>query len=240
MRFKSFLLSLSVAAASCVNAAHAFPLITNGSFEVTTNGTNKQLSSSPNGDANRSTLAGWTSSNGNDGGYNFVLDSGIITTGASAIGLKTYDASSAHGNVFATDALYYPGTLSQTVNGLTVGASYLLTFDYALGQQSGFDGANLNNYWKVGFGDATVDAGMLSIDNGGFSGWKTASLTFTATRASEVLSFLAASNSPGAPPFMLLDNVAMQAAVPEPSTLALMLGGLGLAACRARRRKTKA
>jgi hypothetical protein len=240
MRLKSVLLSLSAVAALSSNAVEAFPLVANGTFESTTNGTNKQLSSSPNGDANRSTLAGWTSSNGNDGGYNFVLDSGIITTGASAIGLKTYASATAHGNVFASDALYYPGTLSQTVGGLAVGASYLLTFDYALGQQAGFDGANLNNYWKVGLGDTTVNAGMLSIDNGGFSGWKTASLTFTATRASEVLSFLAASNSPGAPPFMLLDNVSMQAAVPEPSTLSLMLGGVGLAACLARRRKTKA
>lgn len=240
MRLKSVLLSLSAVAALSSGVADAFPLITNGTFESTTNGTNKQLSSSPNGDPNRSTLTGWTSSNGNDGGYNFVLDSGIITTGASAIGLKTYASATNHGNVFATDALYYPGTLSQTVGGLTVGASYLLTFDYALGQQAGFDGANLNNYWKVGFGNTTVNAAMLSIDNGGFSGWKTASLTFTATSASEVLSFLAASNSPGAPPFMLLDNVSMQASVPEPSTLSLMLGGVGLAAYLARRRKATA
>jgi hypothetical protein len=39
---------------------------------------------------------------------------------------------------------------------------------------------------------------------------------------------------------MLLDNVSMQAAVPEPSTLSLMLGGVGLAAFLARRRKSKA
>jgi hypothetical protein len=237
MRLKSVLLCLSTAAMFTSNVADAIPLIANGNFELTTNGTNKQLSATPGNAANRTTLTGWTSSNGNDGGYNFVLDSHIITTSASTLALKTYTSEQEHGNVFASDELYYPGTLSQTVGGLNVGSAYTLTFDYALGQQAGFNGQNLNNFWKVNFGNVTQNSAMLSIPNGGFSGWQTASMTFMATSASQVLSFLARGSAAGAPPFLLLDNVSMQANVPEPSTLSLMLGGVGLVGFLARRRR---
>jgi len=237
MRLKSVLLCLSTVAAFASNAADAIPLITNGNFELTTNGTNKQLSSTPNNAANRSTLSGWTSSNGNDGGYNFALDTRIITTNASTLALKAYTSTTDHGTVFASDELYYPGTLSQTINGLNAGSAYTLTFDYALGQQAGFNGKNTNNYWKVDFGSVTQNSALLSIPNGGFSGWQTATMTFMATSASQVLSFLARGSSAGAPPFLLLDNVAMTAAVPEPSTLSLLLGGVGLVGFLARRRR---
>jgi hypothetical protein len=236
MRLKPILLSLFAVAMTSVTLADATPLIANGGFELTTNGNNKQLSSQIVEADNRSTLSGWTSSNGNDGGYNFVLDTGLITTSQSAIGLKDYDTRAGHGNVFASDALYWPGTLSQTVTGLTAGRDYVLSFDYAMGQQAGFDGANLNNYWQVGFGGATLNTAMLTLENGGFTGWKTASMRFTATGASELLSFLAKGSTPGAPPFLLLDNVALDSAVPEPSTLSLFLAGAGLVACLARRR----
>ena len=36
------------------------------------------------------------------------------------------------------DIPQYPGQLSQLSNGPTIGISYLLTFDFALAQQSGF------------------------------------------------------------------------------------------------------
>ena len=80
-------------------------VITNGKFEKTTNQTNKQLSSRPIDDKHRTTMAGWTSSNGNDGGYNFVLDTAIIHTWDSAIWFKKYESETKRGNVFASDAL---------------------------------------------------------------------------------------------------------------------------------------
>lgn len=240
MRLKPVLLSLSAIAALSASLANAVPLVTNGNFELFTNGGNHQLSATPTMAADRSTLNGWTSSNGNDGGYNFVLNTAIITTSASAIGLKAYDSAVDHGNVFASDALYYPGTLSQTIAGLTVGSRYTLSFDYAMGQQAGFNGRNDDNYWQVGFGDATRNSGMLSLADGGFTGWQTATMSFTATSASQVLSFLAKGSSPGAPPFLLLDNVSMESAVPEPSTLSLLLGAGGLLVFLARRRSAKA
>lgn len=240
MRITSLLLSLSAVAALSMASAHAATnLVKNGNFENTSNGSNKQLSSSVTGAANRTTLLDWTSSNGNDGGYNFVLNSNIANTWDSAIWLKSQNngwATSANGgNIFVSDSQYWPGVLSQTIGGLTAGSQYTLTFDYALAQQVGFDGANSNNYWQVVFGNSAQNSNALSIANGGFSGWNTSSMTFTATGASQVLSFLA-QGSPGAPPFLLLDSVSLTAAVPEPSTWGMLAAGLGLIGFVARRR----
>lgn len=242
MRIKHFLLSVSAVAALGANVAHA-NLITNGNFEQTTGSANKQLSNVA-GTSGRTTLVGWTSGNAsNGGGYNFVLDSSIATTSASALqlygGNNGFTASKDGVNVFASDPAYYPATLSQTVSGLTIGTSYTLTFDYALGQQVNYTGAN-SDYWQVGFGNDTLNSSVLSIAQGGFSGWQTATMTFTATAASEALTFLAKTSSPGQPPFMLLDGVTLDATtVPEPSTLSLMLGGIGLAGMLAWRRRAK-
>jgi hypothetical protein len=241
MRLKSILLSLFAVATLGTGIANAATnLVANGNFDKTTNGTNKQLSSTVTNEANRTTIANWTSSNGNDGGYNFVLDSKTAPTWDSAIWLKGnnngYNPLDQRGNIFASDSQYWPGVLSQTVSGLTAGSAYTLSFDYALAQQVGFDGANLNNFWQVGFGGASQNSTALSIDNGGFSGWKTATMTFVAGDASQVLTFLAKGTAPGAPPFLLLDGVSLVSAVPEPATWGMLLGGLGLLGFAARRR----
>ncbi|MET0322095.1 MAG: PEPxxWA-CTERM sorting domain-containing protein [Duganella sp.] len=255
MRIKSILPSLTAAMAMLAlsaGAAHAATnLVVNGNFDATTNGTNKQLAATPAAALaadKRTTLTGWTSSNGRDGGYNFVLDADLAKTWDSAIWLRSenkgvsngYTSSANGGNIFASDALYHPGTLSQTISGLTQDAYYTLTFDFALAQQVGFTGANTDNYWHVVFGDETFNSNELSIASGGFSGWETATMTFKASSTSQVLSFLAQSSAPGAPPFLLLDSVALAAAVPEPSTWGMMLGGIGLVGLLARRRARQA
>jgi hypothetical protein len=239
MRIKSILLSISTVAALSASFANASTnLVANGNFEATTNGTNKQLASSVTTAADRTTLESWVSSNGNDGGYNFVLDSAIANSNASAIWLKSASGTLPDtGNVFTSDSQYYPGTLSQTISGLSVNSQYTLTFNYALAQQVGFDGANSDNYWQVGFGGASQNSTLLSIANDGFSGWKTATMTFTATSVDQALSFLAKGAAPGAPPFMLLDDVSLTAAVPEPSTWGMMLIGAALVGFTARRRR---
>ena len=89
----------------------------------------------------------------------------------------------------------------------------------------GFDGAHYDNFCEVGFGSASATTSPLTIADNAFSGWKTATMAFTATSASEMLSFLARGIAPGAPPFMLLDNVALNAEVPEPATWTLLIGG---------------
>ena len=245
MRLTAIILSLSAVATMSTGVANAATnLVVNGNFESTTNGTNKQLANATTTETNRTTLTGWTSDNGNDGGYNFVLDANTAKTNASAIWLKNpvtddnngYTASANGGNIFASDALYYPGTLSQTVTGLTKDATYALTFDYALAQQVGFNGANTDNFWQVGLGNKTYSSSALSIASGGFSGWQTATMYFTAGGTTELLSFLAKTSSPGAPPFLLLDGVSVTA-VPEPTTWGMMLGGIGLVGFLARRRQ---
>lgn len=56
------------------------------------------------------------------------------------------------------DIPQYPGQLSQLINGLTIGISYLLTCDFALAQQSGFVGDNYDNYWPTVAGSAAPAA----------------------------------------------------------------------------------
>jgi len=243
MRIKPVLLSFAALAALCANVAHA-NLIVNGNFEQTTNGGNKRLAAAATTATDRTTLVGWTSSNGNDGGYNFVLSGATATAASSAMRLRGvdngYTASPTGGNIVASDPMYYPGTLSQTVSGLSIGTTYLLSFDYALAQQTNYYGPN-SDFWQVTFGKDVLQSSTLTIADGGFSGWKTATMTFTASAVSQVLSFLAVASSPGAPPFMLLDNVSMDVSskVPEPSSLSLMLGGLGVAGLMAWRRRNK-
>jgi hypothetical protein len=243
MRIKAVMLSIAAFSAFVSTIAQAGPIyVVNGNFEQVTTTNNTKL-----GAGNGTTLVGWTSirnKDATDAGYNFVLDAAHINAGTSALGLKHtnngFTTSPTGGNFFASDPLWFPGTLQQSISGLTIGTSYTLTFDYALAQQTGNTGANVGDYWKVDFGSATQNTTALTIADGGFSGWKSAAMTFTATSVTQMLSFLAQGSSTGAPPFMLLDNVALNAtAVPEPATLSLMLGGVGLVGLFARRRRNK-
>ena len=101
--------------------------------------------------------------------------------------------------------------------------------------------------WKVGLGDTRRQARPHSSRPNAapvaerterpaaFTGWHgTQTLYFTADcHGSEVLSFLAIGTPNGVPPFALLDGVTLTTAVPEPSTLSLMVVGLlGLGAVR--------
>jgi hypothetical protein len=131
------------------------------------------------------------------------------------------------------------GGITQTLSGLHVGSVYDLSF-YSM---SNHDGVGLQD-WNVSFGSAS-QTGALTHPNADQSGtWVQSTMTFTATAATQALTF-AAQYLPGSVPEMLdLDGIVLReeagaiAAVPEPSTYALMLAGLG-AVTWLRQRRTK-
>jgi hypothetical protein len=142
----------------------------------------------------------------------------------------------------------FTGPLEQTINGLTIGQTYELSFYWAGGELA--DRMNYENVQLTGsfgassfatpvYANANVSPPAGSVTPGSFSGWMLQNFYFTATQTSETLSFLAvglpASNLP---PFALLDGVSLTA-VPEPSTWAMMLVGFcGLGYAGYRRRRT--
>jgi len=236
MRIKSILMSLTAAAALSTGAAQAAELIVNGGFEV---GTPGQID-------NVGTVLGW-----NTTGYNFLFNgTGADTAGVegqygnlqlwgagngSANGLG---ASPVGGNFVASDGAYMQAPITQTVQGLVAGQKYNLTFYWAGAQQHGYDGVNTEQ-WEVKLGNEMHATEVKTNTNHGFTGWQKETFTFTATGASELLSFLAVGTPAGVPPFSLLDGVSMTAAVPEPETWAMLGLGLGLVGFAARRRKAQ-
>lgn len=150
------------------------------------------------------------------------------------------------GYFFGADAAYANAPISQSIGGLTAGETYELTFFYAGAQFVDAMGAN-NEGWQVTFGSESQSTATLNNASMGFTGWQTASMTFTASSATQTLSFLATGGPNGLPPFALLDGVSLSTPnnppnpVPEPSTLAIVAAGaLGLIARRIGRKTANA
>jgi hypothetical protein len=154
---------------------------------------------------------------------------------------------------FTEDAGIQTVALYQTVSNLTVGSSYMLSFSQATMQasESGESPAGFTAAWNVYFGTGpasnaysaptAVSSTMVNPYQGSTS-WVAQTMTFTATAATETLSFFA-TGSNGQPPFLLLDGISLTQtsgtaqSVPEPASLAMF--GVGLAGFMVIRRSRK-
>ncbi len=215
-------------------SAQATNIVTNGGFELTTNGPNLQFDY-------LTQATGWTSTNANSDAYNFIFAPGAAdTTGATGQfgNLQLWGPNNGSnnglpatspdgGNYVAADGAFQNGAISQTLTGLIQGANYTVSFWWAGAQQSGFTGATTEQ-WQVSFGGQTQSTAVVNNANHGFTGWMHESLGFTADNTSDVLSFFAVGTPQGVPPFVLLDGVDVEQSTttPEPGTCVLILGGL--------------
>jgi len=243
MKLSTILFASTLVALGSPAVASSF---TNGGFETLTDG--------PGHIGINTNATGWTIGYY---GWTFVYGSGMAdTTGVTAsdgaaVKLWGPNSGSANGlpasspsggNFIAMDGNFPEkptGPLSQFITGLTPGVGYTVGFDYAFAQQAGFDGDTTQN-WTVNFGSESQTTENFDVPNHGFSVWKRASFDFTASSASQLLSFVAWGNLP-APPFALLDGVTLTetttGAVPEPSNWAMLIAGFGIIGAAARRRR---
>lgn len=233
-------------------AAQAQNLVKNGNFENTTLTESKQFVNEVTDWQNAAT-SGYTGY-----GYNFLLKPNTADTtgfkslrgnldklygpGAGADAANYADngftaTSPTGGNFILADGdTTFHGAISQTINGLIAGNTYTLTFDWAGASWFTYAG-NTTERWDVTLGDITKSTDTVKLGPKGFSGWNSASLDFVAGGASQKLSFLAQGTPNGLPPSLLLDNVSLTAAVPEPGTWMTMILGFGVVGGVMRRRK---
>lgn len=137
----------------------------------------------------------------------------------------------------------YYGAVSQTISGLTVGQTYTLTFYQAA--STVFDHTETySTPWNVTFGNSTQSSPLMSMPASVLhTEWEQVSMNFVATDTSQVLSFLGYGTPNGMPQVIIaaLDGVSLTvAAVPEPSTLSMMLAAFGLAAALMTSRRRRA
>lgn len=198
-----------------VGHAHA-DVITNGSFENTQGTFVGDVNHVDELSSGSTVIPGWTTLNGTDTAW--------IQNG------NPYAIPAADGNFFLdltgyTDTGKFGG-VSQTF-ATTAGTTYLVTFDL------GYGGS-----YSVLRGPTSLTASAGTFSNTFTSGsgapnpavWDLESFQFTATSSSSTLSFIGASTA--GEDYIGLDNVHVDplsaSTVPEPSSLALVLSGVGV------------
>jgi hypothetical protein len=220
--------SSAVALLFQVSPAQASPnVVLNGSFE-NTGGITSSFSVN-----NLTALPNWTATPSGNQILDCLVYKGATTanmcgTVAFGGGLTFWvnpGPSPDGGNYVAIDGDgTYETAISQTVNGLVVGSEYSVFFYQAAAQQNGYNGATTDRF-QVKLGSQTLLSTLMNDATHSDVPWQSQTLIFTATSASEVLSFLAVGTPSGVPPFALLDGVTMNQ-VPEPSSSVLFCLGI--------------
>lgn len=234
----------AILAVATIPAAHA-NLVQNGDFANSSYAVNHQFGSGGSVPSPAQGVTDWTGNNG----YNLYFIAGTDTT-VSAIaqyvtGLeKLYgpaggNTSPTGGNFVGLDGEQTAGIqggTSQTISGLTSGTQYQLAFDWGAAQVQSRTGPTTSSL-TVSLGAQSFTTPVVSNPSESFTGWFHQTFTFTATGASEVLSFLSVGTPKGLPPMAVLDGVSLNQ-VPEPLSVALFgVGLLGLGGIVYRRRK---
>jgi|GEM_PF-608749 len=205
-------------------------LVLNGGFVPTTG---VSANSSAYVGNSKVTINGWTLTSG---AFDFVISDG--TTYGTNINAANYgvgkvalyatvtggvtaavDSPTGSGWYLASDGTYgtLPSIISQTINGLTVGQNYTLSFYQASAQQSGYTGATTDDF-VVTFGSSPsqTSAVMNHASQAGVSAWQLETMSFTAQSTSQLLSFMTQGAPNGEPPFALLTGVSLQSTTPIP------------------------
>ena len=229
---KRLLVAALLAGTALSASANAANLVTNGTFTSSTYTSNSEFGLASGGQG----VTGWTGNNG----YDLYFTSPAAASTVNAAGQYSYSGneklygpvpSSPGGGAFvALDGAQeagVQGSVSQTVTGLVAGTSYLLTFDTAAAQLQSRTGATTEQL-QVSLGSQTFMTPVVSNPSQGFTGWFSDAFTFTATGASEVLSFLSIGTPSGLPPMAALDDVSVTATTPVPEPLSLALLGAGV------------
>jgi PEP-CTERM motif len=213
------------------SAAYAAPvsLVTNGDFTASTYTSNSQFGSGSSQQGQG--VTGWTGNNG----YDLYFTSAAAASTVNAAGQYSYTgkeklygpvANSPTGGAFVAldgdSAL--TSTISQSISGLTVGSQYKLDFDWGAAQAQSRSGATTESF-AVSLGNQTFTTKSVANPSRSFTGWMHQTFTYTATSATEALTFLSVGTPTGLPPIATLDGVSL-VAVPEPASLALLSFGL--------------
>ncbi len=239
------------------NSTDAANLVLNGDFSDNQfSGLSHELTSGtykPNG-ITGSGIADWTNSTNNAYNLWFNTTNPTSVSAISEFPSEAQQLSASYNNTGLPDSVHgflamdgdpsVHGAVSQSISNLTVGQQYAVSFYWGATELSNRHGytterldVKLGNSaaQSVGYGDPNgTDAQKLAPN--AFTGWMHKTLIFTATNATETLSFLSNGTPGGEPPINLLADVSLEQ-VPEPSSLALSaLGVIGLYLVHARRR----
>jgi len=148
-------------------------------------------------------------------------NNGLTPTSPAGGNFLAIDGTSAAGTVGPG-----PGSVSQTLSGLTVGQDYAVSFWWAAGQQYGFTGDTTNQV-IVSLGGQSQSTNVVSLPSEGFHPWEKQTFVFKADSSTAVLKFLANGTPDGLPPWALLDGVTVNS-VPEAPVYIGGLVALGL------------